>query len=192
MKLRGPRQFKRKTPLVQIQIGTELHITLNRREVVMDAEDAHLLEGATLCITTRGYVQLHKKVTTGVYTHHTLSRLILNAPIGRAVDHVSGNQLDNRKVNLRLCSLSENARNRRMERDSTSHFKGVRYANRTGKKRWNARIFHNGARKCLGYYATPQEAGAAYNAAAQELYGEFARINVMSEPGKTVPVKELA
>ena len=156
----------------------------------MDTEDCHMLEGCTLCITTRGYVQLRKWVATGMHTHTTLSRLIMNAPVGKVVDHISGNRLDNRKSNLRLCTLSENARNRRMERDSTSLFKGVRCVHRTGKKRWNARIFHNGIRKCLGYYATAQEAGAAYNAAAQDLYGEFARINVMNAPGETVSMQE--
>lgn len=47
----------------------------------------------------------HKKV----YMH----RFIMNAPKGLEVDHINHDGLDNRKSNLRVCTHSENLRNRK-------------------------------------------------------------------------------
>lgn len=103
-----------------------------------------------------------------------LHRMILNAPKGLVVDHINGDGLDNRKCNLRLCDWAQNTWN--MEGRAASGYKGVSYLpNR--KKPWFARIFHRGVQLHLGYYSNPQEAGIAYNVAAKELFGEFARLN---------------
>lgn len=86
------------------------------------------------------------------------------------VDHINGNPCDNRFANLRVCEKSQNQANARRRRDSRSGFKGVR---REGNK-WVARCRHNGTRVYLGLYDTPEEAHAAYTAAALKMHGEFA------------------
>ena len=59
---------------------------------------------------------------------------------------------------------------------SSSGFKGVSWAG--GKiNRWQARIMREGKRVFLGNFDTPEEAARAYDAAARELFGEFARLN---------------
>ena len=40
-----------------------------------------------------------------------------------------------------------------------------------------ARIKHGDREKYLGYYATQEEAAHVYDKAAQELFGEFAKLN---------------
>ena len=49
-----------------------------------------------------------------------MHRIILNPPEGFDVDHISHNSLDNRKENLRICSRTENQRNRIIGKNNTS------------------------------------------------------------------------
>lgn len=44
-----------------------------------------------------------------IYMH----REIMGNPEGMTIDHINGNPLDNRKANLRVCTMSENQKNRR-------------------------------------------------------------------------------
>ena len=69
----------------------------------------------------------HKK--DGSIKHHTiiLHRLIMNAPKGLEVDHKLGNGLDLRKSQLRLCTRGQNTKNRRLNINNSSGFKGVNY-----------------------------------------------------------------
>jgi len=94
------------------------------------------------------------------------------------IDHINGVRTDNRLANLRLATRAENGRNGRA-RKSKSGLKGaILDKGRLGRLRrpWVARITQNGKLLHLGYFATAEEAHAAYMKAARELYGEFARI----------------
>ena len=86
------------------------------------------------------------------------------------IDHRDGNRANNCWSNLRSATRSENNANS-VPSGNISGFKGVSSIG----GRWHARISKNGRRHALGTYATPQEAHAAYVAAARELFGEFAR-----------------
>ena len=88
------------------------------------------------------------------------------------IDHIDGDPTNNRIENLRQASHAENTRNSARRRDNTSGFKGVDFYRRTG--RYRARIEVDGRKLDLGTYDTPQEAHAAYCAAAKKLHGEFA------------------
>ena len=87
------------------------------------------------------------------------------------VDHISGDGLDNRRVNLRTCSRSENARNSRKRVNNTSGFKGVSW--QKGRGKWKAQISVAGKNRHLGLFNTAAEAHSAYCRAADELHGEF-------------------
>ena len=101
-----------------------------------------------------------------------LHRFILDAPDGIQVDHINGNGLDNRRVNLRLCTAQQNcANNRRVY--SKSGYKGV-YWNQCV---WQARLNHNGKLLYFGSYKSPIDAARAYDKAATEIFGSFARTN---------------
>jgi hypothetical protein len=104
-----------------------------------------------------------------------LHQLLLDAPL---VDHVNGDGLDNRRSNLRPASHVENARNRARRSDNRSGFKGVQHRD---DGRWRARIQAPTRRIHLGIFPTRIEAAHAYDAAAIELFGEFARLNFPKE-----------
>lgn len=108
-----------------------------------------------------------------------LHRVILNAPDGIEVDHINGDGLDNRRSNLRLCSRNENARNRRLNCNSKTGFKGVHLTRGNRKKPYRARIRLNGRRVVIGWYKTPEAAAQVYDLAALEHHGKFALTNKM-------------
>jgi len=88
------------------------------------------------------------------------------------VDHTNLNGEDNRWTNLRLATYSQNAANS-FARPSNVPLKGVTLEKRTG--RYFARIKINYQNIHLGTFDTAEEAHAAYVAAAQKYFGEFAR-----------------
>ncbi len=98
------------------------------------------------------------------------------------VDHVNGDGLDNRRNNLRQANHSLNMRNKRLYRNNTSGFKGV-MRNRGKGKPWYAAIKKDGRIYRLGNHLTPEDAARAYDKAALDLFGEFARLNFPQESG---------
>jgi hypothetical protein len=85
------------------------------------------------------------------------------------IDHKNCVKDDNRWVNLREANHSQNGANCGPRSRNTSGIKGVSWSKRF--KRWRA----YGKHEHLGWYATKEEAGAAYQAWAQKTYGEYAR-----------------
>lgn len=104
-----------------------------------------------------------------------LHRLIMDAPDGVEVDHKDGNGLNCQRANLRLATRSQNQWNRGKQANNTSGYKGVYWHKQRDK--WHAQIAVNGKRVHLGYFATAEAAAAAYDNAARELHGAFARTN---------------
>lgn len=95
------------------------------------------------------------------------------------VDHINGDGLDNRRSNLRPATQSQNNANAARSRANTSGFKGVSLYRRTG--RWRAYLGTRPREVHLGYFATPEEAARAYDAAALQTWGEYARLNFPKE-----------
>ena len=110
---------------------------------------------------------------------HAMHRVILGlARGGTVVDHRNMNGLDNRRNNLRPCDRARNGQNRgKADNGSRSRFKGVTVENLVAGKPYAATIGFGGKTKRLGRYPTEAEAARAYDRAAVELHGEFARTN---------------
>lgn len=96
----------------------------------------------------------------------------------RIVDHVNGDTLDNRRANLRVASASQNMANRPGR--SRCGYRGVT----SSEGAYRAQICPDGQRKYLGTFRTAEAAARAYDAAAIDLYGEFAFLN-FPPPGRT-------
>ena len=95
------------------------------------------------------------------------------------IDHINGSGLDNRRANLRLATVAQNAWNSK-KRNSRSGYKGVWFA--ADKGMWRAAIVYHGRRIHLGYFKDKIAAAKAYDVAAKKYYGEFAKPNF---PDKT-------
>ena len=91
------------------------------------------------------------------------------------VDHINRDGLDNRRANLRLATGAQNQWNRKTGINNTTGAKGVAIFNNRGKIFYRARITLHRKRISLGLFETVEEASAAYEVAAKEMHGEFAR-----------------
>lgn len=123
----------------------------------------------------------------GHWMHVEIMRYHGIEPGNYDVDHIDGNPLNNRLLNLRLATRSQNCINTGKPKNNTSGFKGVSFHQKTSK--WIARIGYQCERKFLGYYSTAEEAAKAYNKAAIELFGEYALLNTF-ENGTPLGVLE--
>lgn len=90
------------------------------------------------------------------------------------VDHKDGNGLNNQRSNLRPCTQEQNRYNREVNKNTKSTYKGLSLIR---GKYWIAKVSYKGNRTYLGCYLTPEDAAMAYDKAAKELHGEFAKLN---------------
>jgi hypothetical protein len=102
-----------------------------------------------------------------------LHRFIMGEP-PHDIDHVNGDGLDNRRANLRAVNDSLNLANSRRRKDNTSGYRGV---GQRSSGRWQASIRRDQRLIVLGTFATPEAAARAYDAAAVEAWGKYARPN---------------
>ena len=107
--------------------------------------------------------------------HIFMHRVIINTPLGMETDHINQNRLDNRKENLRACTGTQNAHNKKIDSLNTSGYKGVCWHKYV--KKWVAQIGINKTRKHIGYFNTAEDAARAYDELAKIHYGEFANLN---------------
>lgn len=91
------------------------------------------------------------------------------------IDHQDGNKLNNMRGNLREATRSQNWQNGFKRKNRASVFRGVTWNKRCGK--WQSSIKAFGRSIYLGLFDDEHEAGHAYNRAAIERHGEFARLN---------------
>lgn len=131
--------------------------------------------GVVGSVTTEGYL---KTVIDGkFYQLHRLAWLYMTGEFPEyTIDHKNNNRADNRFLNLRKATKAENKYNSKI-RDSKTGYKGV--SKRCGNFRatigYKYKVIH------IGTYKTPEEAAQAYNEKALELYGEFARLNIIPQ-----------
>lgn len=111
---------------------------------------------------------------------HKLVWLMVHNEVPEEIDHENLDATDNRPSNLRASTRVQNAANRTCSfRNNTSGYKGVSWHSKTGK--WRACIGIDNKMKHIGVFDCRHDAARAYNAKAVEVFGTFAKLNVIVE-----------
>lgn len=102
-----------------------------------------------------GYLQI--KINGESCLAHRLAWLYVHGsmPVDQ-IDHISHDRLDNRLVNIRACTRTDNQKNKSMDKRNSSGFTGVSWFKRGSK--WRADIRVNGKLKYLGSFSDIKDA----------------------------------
>jgi HNH endonuclease len=100
--------------------------------------------------------------------------LFVGIPEGYVVDHINRNRLDNRRQNLRIITAKQNSFNRKKPKNSKNKYKGVR---KMGGGKFKAVISKDGKTYTIKDCETEKAAALAYDAMAEELFGQYAGKN---------------
>lgn len=161
-------------------VGLTHELQIGGETVLIDAADLALVEGYTWWLDRRNKRITYVRATCGTRPTQkriSMHRLIMGALPGQEVDHRNHNGLDNRRVNLRWATTSQNHGNQRKRLTlSSSVYKGV--SRHTNGRCWQSFIKADGRKIYLGTFHDEWGAAEAYNAAALERWGEFAHLNV--------------
>jgi hypothetical protein len=150
------------------------------KEVIIDDDVKEFLCGYLNTygwhIDGTGYCR-RKNNKKAVLIHRLVAALYfgIDAIKDKEIDHINGNKLDNRISNLRICTRTENMRNKGKQNNNTSGFKGVVYLKRD--KKWRAQIKVNNKLKYLGQFENKIDAALEYDKAAKLYFKEFAHLN---------------
>lgn len=152
----------------------EVKLTQGKVSIV-DDEDFAEVSRMKWCLlkgpSGNGYARCHKRGTRNGYIalHHFIMK---SEQASCEIDHINGNSLDNRKSNLRFCSRSDNAKNRKPW--GRSQYMGVTLRE-NGK--WLAKININGKQVHLGVFIEEADAALAFDKAAIKTGNSFYRLN---------------
>ena len=143
--------------------------THDGRTFTIDKSDLNKVLTHTWCYSKTGYLvaNMDGKV-------RKLTRFLLEPPEDKVIDHINGDPSDNRRCNLRICTITENARNARKPINSKNKYVGVR---KLPHGKYEARIMYNRKNINLGRYDTEEEAYQARLAGERKYFGEFSRNN---------------
>ena len=126
--------------------------------------------------TPRDNLYLQIQFNGRLYRAHRLAWFYVHGqfpPEGMEIDHINGDRADNRLVNLRLATRSQNMFNAKLLKNNTSGFRGVHKCARSGL--WIATFKMNGKINFLGRFSSLKEAANIAANARKNAVPEFYR-----------------
>lgn len=159
-----------------------MFVYLVNYKVLIDDEDYHKVMSQRWYPNRRKsgkrvYFLSHYLLENGEKKNIQLHRYIMNCHINdlSIIDHINGDTLDNRKCNLRKCTIAENSRNSMLSISNTSGYKGVSFFKQ--REKWKAEITLNSKTYHIKYCDDLVEAARFYDMFALYFYKEYARTN---------------
>jgi len=131
---------------------------------ILDKDDYDKVKWSSWYKSVRWYVETRKN-----WKLIKIHRLIKDSTEWNIIDHINRDKLDNRKVNLRYCTHTENMRN---TWSRTSLYKWV-YKD----KKW--KYIASCKWKYIWSFTNEKDAGIAYNEVAIKEFAEFAFLNII-------------
>lgn len=144
----------------------EISLSNSKLKFKVDDEDYVRCKKIIWNLTGGGYA-IGVFATESVYLH----KFVLWED--REIDHRDNDKTNCQKYNLRVCTRSLNNANARKSKGKSSQYKGVNFT----CNKWQASIHIAGWKKHLGTFWTEEEAARAYDIAALQEFGEFAKPN---------------
>jgi len=143
--------------------------TLNGEEFWFDLEDYDLIKNYCWHKNKRGYI-----VARSLDNDNKLirfHRLIMNPPLNTEIDHINHETWNNRKINLRIVTHSQNLMNHIIRTNNTSGESGISWKKDIDK--WDVYIQENNNFIRLGYFDDFDEAVEVRKEAELEYFGEY-------------------
>jgi len=138
---------------MECEFGHRTQAYKNNIKFIIDEGDYDkFVKNYSFCLNNKGYVRYSSR-KDGL-NNKSLSRIIMGEPVGREVDHINVNPLDNRRENLRIATHKQNMSNTNKYKTNTAGFKGVSFHKQNQKFRATIRI--DGKYKHLGLFATAE------------------------------------
>ena len=143
--------------------------THNREKFYFDLEDYNKIKDYCWCMDKNKYVNNSR---FGIRMH----RLVMNCNDNNlVVDHINHITYDNRKENLRICTLSQNGMNKSKQSNNTSGHIGITYDSSTNK--WRARLGVGNKTINIGRFENLEDAIKARKEAEEKYFGEYSYDN---------------
>lgn len=167
--------LKPRMTVVQPSDESIRHIALTKNQFsVVDAEDYECINAFAWQAKWDAHTKQFRaersiRLESGKRRSLGMHRQIMGDPEGLLVDHMNHNTLDNRKINLRTCTQSQNSMNRRVRSHNKLGLKGV---SKMGN-RYSAHVTTNGKKTYLGCFKSPELAYAEHIRASKQVHGEF-------------------
>lgn len=153
--------------IIDKETNTVTGMTKNGTKFIFDLEDLEIVKHYSWHIdkTSHPYIKTRLKNKKRLYLH----RLVVNAKEGEYVDHIDHNIHNNKKSNLRICTASENGKNKKLYKSNSSGVTGVYFKH----TKWTVSITIEGKRKYIGSYDYFAEAVLVRYEAELKYFGEF-------------------
>ena len=151
--------------------GYGVGYTHDKNEFYFDIDDYDKIKDYCWYINGRSYVEARD--ITQKKSHILFHRIIL--PDEKTIDHINHKKNDNRKLNLRSVTSSQNGMNRGVLKNNASGYTGV-YHNKSNNK-WYALIRVNNKLIYLGQFTNFEDAVRTRKEAEEKYFGEYSYIN---------------